>query len=123
MALWLESHTGGKPLTFLNHRIRCGDSLIGVFDLASLERGIPDEAFKPIAGDDKPTVRALARRNRDEREGQHDLFAWDPDAVLTGFTRATRTLHQIGDDTPEAVRRKKEVFELSHADPAWRATA
>ena len=120
VALWLESHTGGKPLTFLDHRIRCGDSLIGVFDLASLERGIPDEAFKPVAGDDKPTVRALARRNRDEREGQHDLFAWDPDAVLTGFTRATRTLHQIGDDTPEAVRRKKEVFELSHADPAWR---
>ena len=120
VALWLESHTGGKPLSFLDHRIRCGDSLIGVFDLASLEGGIPDEAFKPLEGDDKTTARELARRNRDEREGQHDLFACEPDAVLAGFTRASLTLDQIGDDTPEAVRRKKEVFELSHADPAWR---
>ena len=120
VALWLESHTGGKPLSFLDHRIRCGDSLIGVFDLASLEGGIPDEAFKPLEGDDKTTARELARRNRDEREGQHDLFDWEPDAVLAGFTRASRTLDQIGDDSPEAIRRKKKLFERSHADPTWR---
>jgi hypothetical protein len=29
VALWLESHTAGKPLTFLDHPIRCGDSLVG----------------------------------------------------------------------------------------------
>lgn len=29
VALWLESHAEGKPLTFLDHRIRCGDSLVG----------------------------------------------------------------------------------------------
>ena len=120
VALWLESHTGGKPLSFLDHRIRCGDSLIGVFDLASLEGGIPDEAFKPLEGDDKTIARALARRSRDEREGQHHLFAWEPDAVLAEFSRANRTLDQIGDDTPEAIRRKKELYEESHADPAWR---
>ncbi|HUU95488.1 MAG TPA: DNA methyltransferase, partial [Phycisphaerae bacterium] len=48
VALWLESHEGGKPLTFLDHRIRCGDSLVGVFDLNMLEGGIPDEAYKPV---------------------------------------------------------------------------
>ena len=53
VALWLESQTTGKPLTFLDHRIRCGDSLVGVFDLHSLKAGIPDKAFEPIAGDDK----------------------------------------------------------------------
>ncbi|MCS7001200.1 MAG: N-6 DNA methylase, partial [Candidatus Kapabacteria bacterium] len=30
VALWIESNTGDKPLTFLDHRIRCGDSLVGV---------------------------------------------------------------------------------------------
>ena len=49
-----------------------------------------------------------------------DLFACEPDAVLAGFTRASLTLDQIGDDTPEAIRRKKELFEQSHANPAWR---
>ena len=57
VALWLESHTEGKPLTFLDHRIRCGDSLVGVFDLEVLQHGIPDEAFKPVAGDDKTAAR------------------------------------------------------------------
>jgi hypothetical protein len=37
VALWLEAHCEGKPLTFLDHRIRCGDSLVGVFDLAVME--------------------------------------------------------------------------------------
>ncbi len=120
VALWLESHTGGKPLTFLDHRIRCGNSLIGVFDLNSLEAGIPDEAFKPLEGDDKTAARELKRRNRDERAGQHDLLAWEPNAVLDGVARASRALDDIADDTPEAIRQKKELFEQSHADPAWR---
>jgi len=30
LALWLEGHTPGKPLSFLDHRIQCGNSLVGV---------------------------------------------------------------------------------------------
>ena len=120
VALWLESHTGGKPLTFLDHRIRCGDSLIGVFDLNALEAGIPDGAFNPLEGDDKTVARELTRRNRDERAGQRDLLAWEPNAVLEGVIRTNRALDDIADDTSEAIRRKKKVFEQSHADPDWR---
>ena len=68
VALWLESHTAGKPLTFLDHRIRCGDSLVGVFDLGVLTQGIPDKAFDPCEGDEKTTARAAARQNREETE-------------------------------------------------------
>jgi hypothetical protein len=50
VALWLEGHAEGKPLTFLDHRIRCGDSLVGVRDLSVLQEGIPDEAFNPVSG-------------------------------------------------------------------------
>lgn len=32
IALWLESESSDQPLTFLDHRIRCGDSLVGVLD-------------------------------------------------------------------------------------------
>ena len=31
LSLWLESFTIGSPLTFLNHHMRCGDSLIGLW--------------------------------------------------------------------------------------------
>ena len=75
VALWLESHTADKPLTFLDHRIRPGDSLVGVFDLAVLKAGIPDKAFDPLEGDDKATARELARRNREERGGDAEIFS------------------------------------------------
>jgi hypothetical protein len=73
VALWMEGHAKGKPLTFLDHRIRCGDSLIGVLDLKVLEQGIPDEAFDPVTGDDKQVARSLKKQNRSEREGQRSL--------------------------------------------------
>lgn len=64
VALWLEGHTTGKPLTFLDHRIRCGDSLVGVRDLNTLKKGIPPEAYKALTGDDKDVAKkyvALAK--------------------------------------------------------------
>lgn len=45
VALWIEGHNTGRPLSFLDHHVKLGDSLIGVFDLKVLEKGVPDEAF------------------------------------------------------------------------------
>ncbi|MBI5525931.1 MAG: N-6 DNA methylase [Deltaproteobacteria bacterium] len=119
VALWLESHTGNKPLTFLDHRIRFGDSLVGVFDLEALKNGIPDKAFEPVEGDDRTVGRALVRRNRQEREGQNDLFAWNAAQECGDLTRQCLEMDAIADDTPEAIRKKKQIFEQSHADPKW----
>ena len=44
--LWLESLEPGKPLSFLDHHIQCGNSLLGATP-ALLTDGIPDEAFTP----------------------------------------------------------------------------
>ena len=42
LSLWLESFTIGSPLTFLDHHMRCGDSLMGLWrDKPSRE---PDQA-------------------------------------------------------------------------------
>src|ERR1035437_9083795 len=119
VALWLESHTAGKPLTFLDHRIRCGDSLVGVFDLGVLKQCIPDKAFDPCEGDDKPTARAAAKKNREERSGAQDLFALRDSGEAEALTRHSRDVDAIPDDSPELIRRKKELFEASHRDPAW----
>jgi len=73
VALWLESHDTGKPLSFLDHHIRCGDSLVGVFDLTTMERGIPDDAFTPKPGDDRKLASAIKKRNKQELQ-QDTLF-------------------------------------------------
>jgi hypothetical protein len=67
VALWLEAHVPGEPLNFLDHRIKCGDAIVGLAHKEELEQGIPDEAFNRMPGDDPEVVRALGRRNRTQR--------------------------------------------------------
>ena len=86
VALWLEGHTKAKPLTFLDHRIRCGDSLVGVFDLSVLKDGIPDDAFTAVTGDDKAVARDLKKQNKKERE-HRSLTEFD--VAISGFTELT----------------------------------
>ena len=74
VALWMESLEPGKPLSFLDHHIQCGNSLLGTTP-ALLAKGIPDEAFEPIEGDEKKFCAALKKQNKDERRGQGSLFA------------------------------------------------
>jgi hypothetical protein len=63
VALWIEAVDPGKPLSFLDAHIQCGDSLVGVFDPKVLVQGIPDEAYKPLTGDDRTVCTSLKRDN------------------------------------------------------------
>jgi type I restriction-modification system DNA methylase subunit len=71
--LWLEALEPGKPLSFLEHHIQCGNSLLGATP-ALLKKGIPDEAFDPIEGDDKEYCKKYRKENKKEREGRMSLF-------------------------------------------------
>jgi len=68
VALWIEAIDPGKPLSFLDAHIQCGDSLVGVFDPKVLEEGIPDEAYKPLTGDDKTVCSSLKKENAAARK-------------------------------------------------------
>lgn len=80
VSLWLEAVEPGRPLAFLDAHIKVGNALIGVTPRL-LQGGIPDEAFKPIEGDDKKFASSLAKQNKTERSGQGSLF--DVDTVRT----------------------------------------
>lgn len=73
VALWLEAHVPGQPLSFLDHRIHCGNAIVGVARADELKRGISDESFKTLPGDDKEVAAALRKQNKDERKGQQAL--------------------------------------------------
>lgn len=70
VSLWMEALEPGKPLSFLDGHIQCGDSLVGVSPNLDISE-IPDEAFNPAFGDDKATSTALKKRNKRERGGSH----------------------------------------------------
>lgn len=63
-ALWLEGFEPGRPLSFLNHHLVCGDALLGLMDFKQLRDGIPKEAYKKLSGDDAQLCRELGADNR-----------------------------------------------------------
>ncbi|MBU0719541.1 MAG: N-6 DNA methylase, partial [Planctomycetes bacterium] len=110
VALWLESIDPGRPLSFLDHRILCGNSLIGVTPRL-LAEGIPDDAFKPITGDDKAVVNEYRRRNKDEKKGQLQLdFGAMPSVKLGNLVQFFANLAAMGDGSLEDVEAKEKRY-------------
>ncbi|MEZ5275378.1 MAG: N-6 DNA methylase [Opitutaceae bacterium] len=73
VALWIETVDPGLPLGFFDAQIRCGDALLGVFDLKVLQDGIPYAAYKPLTGDDKDTAKYYAQANKGAKAGQGEF--------------------------------------------------
>jgi hypothetical protein len=119
VALWIEALEPGKPLTFLDNHIRCGDSLIGVFDYEMLRRGIPDEAYKQLTGDDKETARAYSKSNKQQRDGKGAtglLAGLRPPVDLIDAARALGTMPE---DTLEQISAKRGAFDRLHSGHNW----
>jgi hypothetical protein len=114
VSLWLEAVEPGKPLPFLDGHIKVGNSLLGTTP-ALLAKGIPDDAFKPLTGDDKPTTSALRRRNKGEREQAAQGQLFDPTAINVDTGALTRWAERVAaeDDTTIAALHRRVA--------AWRA--
>ena len=86
VSLWMEALDPGRPLTFLDAQIKVGNALIGATPKL-LADGLPDEAFKPIEGDDKKIAATLAKQNKAERSAQGSLFDVDMVAANTALAK------------------------------------
>ncbi len=73
VALWIETVDPGLPLGFFDSQIRCGDALLGILDLAVLQDGVPDAAYKPLTGDVAATALYYRKANRAAKSGQGEL--------------------------------------------------
>jgi hypothetical protein len=122
VALWIEGFAKGMPLNFLDHRIKCGNSLVGVLNLDVLKEGIPDEAFKAVTGDDKALSSIKKKANKQERlkdlKGQLST-AGQLDDDLAEIASAWQELDRIPENTPEFVKQKKERYEANQRDRKW----
>ena len=113
VSLWLEALEPGKPLSFLDHHIRVGNSLLGTTP-ELIEAGLPDEAFRPQQGDDRKVCTGLRRRNKAEREsGQRDmgyLMVAEPSAEYDTLAARSRWIGESPDGTLGEVRGKEAEF-------------
>ncbi len=118
VSLWMESLDPGRPLSFLDAHIRVGNSLLGTTP-ALLKRGMPDDALKPIEGDDSSICSELKRRNRIERTGQGLLTFRQPEWLKLGnLVQSFINLSEQDDSTPLSLVAKEQHFaSLVHSLP------
>lgn len=123
VALWIESIEPGKPLGFLDGNIVCGDALLGTLGYgekldAVLDAGIPEEAYKPLTGDDRDACRRFVLAERDDRSGALNLFdrkGWKPLEEHTA--ELISTFKAMAEDTPEQIKERQDLWIKAMSDP------
>lgn len=78
LVLWMEAHVPGKAISYLNHKIKCGNSAVG-WRKGGVDLTIPNGAFKPIYGDDDKI--ALLFEQKNERESKNYLLDFEEDKI------------------------------------------
>ena len=112
--LWIETLSPGLPLGFFDAQIRCGDSLLGVFDLNVLEKPIPDTAYKPLTGDDKAVANYYKNENKKAGTGQGEMDLETGEAYLPPpkpDLKVLLSVRRMSEDNPRSVRLKKERYQ------------
>ena len=106
LSLWLATLATGRPLSFLDHHLLCGDSLIGAS---------PADVMR------QPPGRTARRRIR----GPHPLEAFfDAIGEMAAVLPVRLTIEGQADDTAQIVREKERALEGSKLLPGvvrWRA--
>ena len=135
VVLWIEGYCAGKPLSFLDHHIRCGNSVLGVSALQMLIDGVPDKA---LTADGKDTLKALKKMNQEAVKavngtldneptlGLEDSFGVENmSAAQIGLADKIRFINHLPEDTLEEEiikqERWKELMESARVDCLRRA--
>lgn len=109
ISLWLEAIEPNKPLSFLDHHIRVGNSLFGATPKL-ITAGLPDEAFIAIEGDDKKVCASLKKRNKAERSEWGPLFVQQDNLRQKQLQQAAASLAVLPDDHFDEIQIKEQFF-------------
>lgn len=112
VALWLEAHNPGEPLSFLDHHIKCGDSIVGLARRQELQNGIAYEAFKTLPGDDKVIAKTYRDKNVKERKSQQIELDYDKQISdeVKSVIEKYNLFKNLPERTPQEVSYKQSQF-------------
>jgi len=118
VSLWLISATDDLPLNFLDHHIKCGNSLIGT-NPELIKKGIPPDAYKNIIGDDK---RLCAERKKQAHADIKDLNSgqlfgsFSPRKDLLIYEEKTDYADEYSEDTTQDINELITTYTHSRQD-------
>ena len=110
VSMWLESLEPGKPLSFLDHHIKIGNSLLGTTP-ELIAQGIPDGAFKPLTGDDRAVCTKFAKRNRQERTTEQRSFLTTGPAPSAHIEMESPTDYELSEEDLLEVQRREARYQ------------
>ena len=110
VSLWINAAVRDKPLNFLDHHIKCGNSLIGATP-ELMEKGIPSDAFTPVEGDDKKVASQFKKINTEQHKVR-TLDSWKEDRKDKSRICSARfaALDDVDESDPNSVHLKKQKY-------------
>lgn len=109
VSLWINASVRDFPLNFLDHHLKCGNSLIGTTPKL-ISKGIPDGVFKAIKGEDKKLTNEWKKINKDQKRVVKFIgeVLIEPEKAIE--IEKFSTLRQLPEITKEEVILKKEKY-------------
>jgi len=122
VALWLEAHNPGEPLNFLDHRIKCGDAIVGVAHAEELQNGIATEAFKTQPGDDKDIAATFRKLNKEERNTRGQIkFDYEKQVKdnIQNIAHVFEEFNRMPENTPQEIELKQKKYYKLTSGANW----
>jgi len=115
VSLWIDACVEDMPLNFLDHHLKCGNSLLGA-TAELLEKGIPTEAYS-LKGMDKETkelvkkIRTMNKEQLKERVTRIDADFWEKKEEEEDISSEFEHLSDLPEVDSTDVDRKKQDYE------------
>ena len=114
VSLWINSAVKDKPLNFLDHHIKCGNSLIGT-NSKLLEEEFPVEAYETAGGRDWHVGNKIRKQVRNENKerlkgsSESSLQQWG--AGKEEYIDIAEQLDEIEEEDTTDIKKKKELYD------------
>lgn len=117
VSLWINSAVENQPLSFLDHRIKQGNSLIGATE-ELVSSGVPVDAYETSSGRDWHIGNDIRKRIRQENKNIPDSdkevqagLDWSSFSSEQEFVSLAEELEQLNEESIAAVDRKAELYD------------
>jgi len=120
VSLWINAAVEDRPLNFLDHHLKCGDSLVGT-SMKLIERGLPEDAYSlsKLKGEVKERAKELRTTIRQEKKGDSIRLLSSYDIPEDEYVRDHRALEEISEEDSRDIEKKKEFYERIRDSAAW----
>ena len=117
VSLWINSAVENQPLSFLDHRIKQGNSLIGATE-ELVTSGVPVDAYETSSGRDWHVGNDIRKRVRQENKNIPNSdgkvqagLDWSSFSSGQELVDLAEEIEELGEDSVAAVERKAELYD------------